>query len=287
MIPSPTVIRTATRLLRVIPVPVARALAAVAGTVAWAVQGDRRRTVTGSLAYTAPDRAGEHGRLARRTFRNLALAAVDQFRLPSIASEELQSMFEIRGLEHVAEAQARGKGTVIATAHLGPYELAAACLASTGYTVYGMHEDLDPEVLAALASYRSATGMKLVNIKDGLRAAYRVLNAGHILCLIGDRVVGDTRGVVEMPFAGGRRLIPTGPAVFAQGTGAALITAFTRRHPAGSARYLIEFDPPLYADGRGPEERERLMTILVERMSAVVRRDPDQWFVFQPDWIKA
>jgi lauroyl/myristoyl acyltransferase len=287
VIPSPTVIRTATRLLRVIPVPVARALARAGGTVAWALQGDRRRTLLESLAYTAPERASEHGRLARRTFRNMAMAAVDQFRLPSIKRDDLQSLFEIRGLEHVMEAQARGKGTVIATAHLGPYELAAACLALTGYTVYGMVEDLAPDVLEALASYRSATGMQLVNMKDGLRAAYRVLNGGHILCLVADRAIGDTRGVVEVPFAGGKRRLPTGPVVFAQGTGAALITAFTSLNPGGRARYLIEFDAPLYAEGRSQDERERLMGVVVERISAAVRRNPDQWFVFQPDWIKA
>ena len=49
----------------------------------------------------------------------------------------------------------------------------------------------------------------------------------------------------------------------------------------------MEFDPPLYAEGRGAEERERLMKQVVERMSAAIRRNPDQWFVFQPNWIKA
>jgi KDO2-lipid IV(A) lauroyltransferase len=274
-------------MLRVVPVPIVRTLAAVGGTAAWALQSERRRTLLENLSYTAPDRPGEHGRLARRTFLNLALAAVDQFRLPSISREELKSLFEIRGLEHVVEAQARGRGTVLATPHLGPYELASACFASLQlYTVYGMMEDLDPEILEALTSYRSATGMHLVNIKDGLRAAYRILNAGNVLCLVADRAVGDSRGAVSLPFAGGRRLLPTGPVVFAQGTGAALITAFTCRNPGGSARYLIEFDPPLYPEGRGEDERARLMTVVAERMSAAVRRNPDQWFVFQPNWIK-
>ena len=263
-------------------------MAAAAGTVAWAVQSDRRRTLLENLSYTAPEHPDAHGLMARRTFRNLSVTAVDLFRLPIMAHEELQSMFEIRGLEHLAEAQSRGRGTVIATAHLGPYELASACLASLKrYTVYGMMEDLDPEVLDALASYRSATGMQLINIKDGLRAAYRVLNEGHVLCLGADRMIGYTTGAIEVPFTGGRRLVPTGPAVFAQGTGAALITAFTSPNPGGRARYIMEFDPPLYAEGRGAEERERLMKQVVERMSAAIRRNPDQWFVFQPNWIKA
>ena len=263
-------------------------MAAAAGTVAWAVQSDRRRTLLENLSYTAPEHPDAHGLMARRTFRNLSVTAVDLFRLPIMAHEELQSMFEIRGLEHLAEAQSRGRGTVIATAHLGPYELASACLASLKrYTVYGMMEDLDPAVLDALAAYRSATGMQLMNIKDGLRAAYRVLNEGHVLCLVADRMIGDTKGAIEVPFTGGRRLVPTGPAVFAQGTGAALITAFTSPNPGGRARYIMEFDPPLYAEGRGAEERERLMKKVEERMSAAIRRNPDQWFVFQPNWIKA
>lgn len=289
MIPSPAVIRAATALLRVIPVPVARALAAAAGTLAWMIQGDRRRVVLENLAHTASDQPiAMRRRLARRTFRNFADVVVDQFRLPGMTPEEARALFEIRGLEHVEAAQARGRGTVMITAHLGPYELAAATFTTLGYTVYGMMEDLAPEVLEALASYRSATGMHLLNMKDGLRAAYRVLGEGHILALVADRVVGDTRGVMELPFAGGVRLLPIGPAVFAQGTGAAVVTGFATPHPArhkGGPRYVIDFDPPIIAEGRDETERRRLMLAIVERMTVAIRRNPDYWFVFQPNWI--
>lgn len=240
-----------------------------------------------NLGYTASDRSeAERRRMARRTFRNLAVTAVDLFRLPNVSPKEVRSLFEIRGLEHVNAAKARGKGIVVATAHLGPYELAAACLAAHGYTVFGMVENLEPAVLDALASYRSATGMQLVNMKDGLRAAYRILGDGHILCLVADRAIGDTRGTVEVPFAGGRRLLPTGPAVFAQATGAALIPAFAYPNPEGKPRYVMEFFPALIAEGRDGTERDRLMDAVVERMSAAVRRNPDHWFVFQPNWIE-
>jgi lauroyl/myristoyl acyltransferase len=287
LIPSAPIIRAATKLLRVTPVALARALAAAGGTLAWAIQGDRRRTLLKNLGYTASDRSeAERRRMARRTFRNFAVTAVDLFRLPNISPDEVRSLFEIRGLEHVDAAKARGKGVVIATAHLGPYELAAASLATRGYTMYGMVENLEPAVLEALASYRSATGVQLVNMKDGLRAAYRILGEGHILCLVADRVIGDTRGAVEMPFAGGKRLVPTGPAVFAQATGAALIPAFAYPNPSGETRYVMEFFPSLIAESRDTTERDRLMSAIVERMSAAVRRNPEQWFVFQPNWIE-
>jgi len=286
LIPNPAVIRAAISLLRVTPVPIARALAAAGGTLAWAMQGARRQTLLENLSYTAADRSpAERRRLARRTFRNLATTAVDQFRLPSISPKELRALFEIRGLEHIEASQSRGRGTIIVTGHLGPYELAAACFATLGYPLYGMMEDLDPAVLDALAAYRSATGMQLVNMKDGIRAAYRILNQGHLLALVADRAIGDTRGVMDLPFAGGVRPLPTGPAVFAQATGAAIVTAFASPNPGKGPRYLMEFDPPLIAQGRDEAERARLMGCIVERMSAAVRRNPDQWFVFQPDWI--
>jgi KDO2-lipid IV(A) lauroyltransferase len=286
LIPSPTVVRAGIALLRVTPVRLARALAAFGGTLAWMFQADRRRTLQENLSYIAADKSpSERRRLGRRTFRNLAVAAVDQFRLPSISPADLRELFEIRGLEHVNEARARGKGIVVATAHLGPYELAAACLAAQGYEVHGMVENLDPDVLDALAAYRSATGMRTVNMKDGLRAAYRILGQGHILALVADRAIGDARGAIEVPFAGGVRLVPVGPAVFAQTTGAAIITAFASRNPGPGPRYVMEFDPPLYPEGRDEAERLRLMTTVVQRTVSAIQRHPDQWFVFQPNWI--
>jgi lauroyl/myristoyl acyltransferase len=287
LIPSAPVIRAAIKLLRVTPVPVARALAAVGGTIAWAVQGDRRRTLHENLSNTAPDRTSrQRRRMVRRTFVNLAVTAVDQFRLPSISPEELRGLFEIRGLEHIDASQARGKGTIIVTAHLGPYELASACFATLGYRVHGMVENLEPDLLEALASYRSATGMQLVNVKDGLRAAYRVLNQNDILAIVGDRAVGDKRGAIDVPFAGGVRPVPVGAAVFAQATGASVVTAFTWRNPRKRPRYVIEFDPPLYAEGRDEADRRRMIDRIVERMASAIRRNPDQWYVFQPDWIE-
>jgi KDO2-lipid IV(A) lauroyltransferase len=149
-----------------------------------------------------------------------------------------------------------------------------------------MVEDLDPELLEALASYRAATGMQLVNVKDGLRAAYRVLNRNECLAIVGDRAVGDARGAIDVPFAGGVRPIPAGAAVLAQATGAAVITAFAWRNPQKTPRYVIEFDPPVHAEGRDEADRRRILDRIVERMVSAIRRNPDQWFVFQPNWIE-
>lgn len=271
--------------MRVTPVPVARALALAGGTLAWATMGARRRTLHRNMAFLAPARTpAQRARLVRRTFRNMALAAVDLFRLPSMSREDLRSLFEVRGLEHVESAMALGKGAVLATAHLGPYELASAWVAASGIPVSGMVENLEPDVLDALEAYRSATGMQLVNMKDGLRGAYRALNEGRLLALVSDRAIGDARSAVEVPFAAGRRRFPVGPAVFAQATGAPLLTGFTYRNPAGRPRYVMEIEAPVFAQGRDPADRDRLVRHVVSRMERAITAHPDEWFVFQPEW---
>lgn len=272
--------------MRVVPVPLARACAVALGTVAWAMLADRRRTLLHSLELTAPDRSPrERRRLARRTFRNMASCVVDQFRLPSISPAELRSLFEVRGIEHLDRALAMGKGVVLVSGHIGPYELAAACVAAEGYPVHGMVENLAPGILEALASYRAATGMGLVNMKDGIAEAYRILARGEAILLAADRAIGRARSAIELPFAGGVRPIPTGPAAFSIASGAPIIVGFASLNPARRPRYLMEFDPPLLPASNGDAERDRLTRVITDRIAGFVQAHPDQWFVFQPRWV--
>lgn len=286
MVTSVGVIRAGIRLMRVIPVPLARGIAMAAGTVAWYADGRRRRALLENLSYTARDRSlAARRRIGRRTFRKMASCVVDQFRLPTITLPELRDLFEERGIEHVRDALAGGKGVIVVSGHIGPYELAAGAVAAEGYAVHTIIENLAPEVLDALASYRAATGLGLVNMKDSLREAYRILGRNEILLLAADRAIGEARSAIEVPFAGGRRRLPTGPAVFAQATGAPIIVGFVYRNPGPGRRYVIEFHAPVHAEGRGEEERNRLTRRIADEIGAFIMAHPDEWFVFHPHWI--
>jgi lauroyl/myristoyl acyltransferase len=287
MLTSPPLIRAAVRALRVVPVGVMRGVARLAGNIGYWVAPTRRLTIIENVEHLAPDdSSSRRRRLARRTFVNLMEAAVDLFRLPTATREELLELVEIRGKEHLDAALALGRGVVTVTPHLGPYELGGAYLAAAGYTVHAMVEDIDPEVNAALALYREATGMKLLSRSRGLRAALRVLKDKEILLLVADRVIGDGSDGVEVPFANGRRAIPTGPASFALASGAPVIVGHIARNTHGGARYLIRLDPPILPEstGHSADDRLRLTTRIAERFSSLVREHPDQWFVFQPEW---
>jgi phosphatidylinositol dimannoside acyltransferase len=263
-----------------------RSLARVVGTLAYYVDGARRHTVYDNLARIAPNVGGaQRRRLARRTFRNLASTSVDLFRLPSATPAEIKALFEARGREHLDAALSLGRGVIIVTAHLSAYELGGAWSAAVGYPVHAMVEDLEPEVFDALASYRRATGMGLISMRQGVRTTLHLLRDGQVVLLVADRAVGDVRNVSELPFGAGTRPVPTGPAMFAIGTGAPVIVGHVALNPARHPRYLVEFEPPLYAEGQGEDERLRLTRRITERLAAAVQDHPDEWYVFQPQWV--
>ncbi|MEO7966518.1 MAG: lysophospholipid acyltransferase family protein, partial [Gemmatimonadaceae bacterium] len=213
-------------------------------------------------------------------------AAVDLYRLPTTSREELFQLVAIEGQANLDAALALGRGVIAVTPHLGPYELGGAYLAAGGYAVHAMVEDINPDVNAALALYREATGMKLLSRSRGLRAALRVLKDKEILLLVADRVIGEGSDGVEVRFANGIRSIPTGPASFALASGAPIIIGHIARNPIGGARYLIRLEPPILPESTGDSahDRMRLTAQIAERLSNIVREHPDQWFVFQPEW---
>lgn len=225
----------------------------------------------------------ERRRVARHTFVNFFEAASDLFRLPSLSPDQIQGLIAAEGMEHLHTAQALGRGVIVVTPHLGPYELGGAYVASLGLPVHAVVEDINPATNAALASYREASGMELISRSTGLRQMYRLLKEGRIVLLVADRVIGDGADGVAVPWGAGRRLVPSGPAAFAIATGAPIVSGYIVRRPAGKAsRYLLHLDAPIVATD---VSRDDLTRDVAARLAGAVCQYPDQWYVFQPDWL--
>lgn len=288
MIPSARVVRLAVGLLRVIPAPPVRWLARACARIGFAVARGRRAVLLENQRFLSPNASPRERRArARRTMVHLADAAVDLFRLPSAPREELRELVTISGRDHLDRAIAMGRGVIVVTGHLGPYELGGAWLALSGYPVHAMVEELTPETNAALSLYREATGMKLLSRNRGTRAALRLLREQQLVLLVADRVVGEGSDGVLARFGAGERAVPTGPAALALATGAPIVVGTITRTGSRAPRYLVQLEPPIVAEATsdGRADRERLTRRVAERLAAAVVAHPDEWFVFQPEWI--
>jgi len=104
---------------------------------------------------------------------------------------------------------------------------------------------------------------------------------------VADRVVGSGTNAVELPFASGIRRVPSGPASIAYSTGAAIIIAHIVQSKGEQARYTVQFDAPIYADrSRAREANEMELTRrITDRLVSFIAAHPDEWYVFQPEWL--
>jgi KDO2-lipid IV(A) lauroyltransferase len=288
MIPSGSVVRLAVRVLGVVPAAPVRLLARRCASLAFTLSATRARTITQNLVHLAPDLTPAARRtMARRTFVNMADAAVDLWRLPSLDLGDFNTLVGVRGQEHLDQALAMNRGVIIVTPHLGPYELGGAWLALAGYPAHAMVETLDDDTNAALALYRAATGLRLVPRTAGLRPLLRILRDHEIVVLVADRVIGEGAEGVVVDFGRGRRAIPSGPAALALATGAPIIVGSITRSTDPASRYLVQLETPITATASGDarSDREKLTRQVGARLAAHVQANPDQWFVFQPQWM--
>lgn len=272
-------IPAATSLLPLVPEAAVPALAGAVGTLLWATLPARRRVIAGNLEYLAPgSTTTERRRLEQATFRNFAACWHDTLRLARLDAPQVRRLVDWPTRHNLDAALAHGRGVVLVSPHLGGVEMSAACLAAHGYAVTALAEAIDPALFDLLRRHRARGGVTLLR-PDEATLAYGALRRGEVLAIVADRAI--VRPGIEVAFCGGRRRMPIGPAAFARRAGAPVVVASMVRRPSGPPFYLGVTEPARLP-GPSPEE----MTALVAQdFSRLLHAHPDQWFVFQPDWL--
>jgi KDO2-lipid IV(A) lauroyltransferase len=278
--------RAGSLIARLIPGVVASGLANPIGFGANVVNPQRRAMIERHLRRVNPTWSRSRLRAAvQGAFESYARYWVESFRLPSLSAAAVEAGIEIVGFEHVTAARRRGSGAILALPHLGGWEWAGRWLADTGNPVTVVVERIDPpELLAWFTELRSKLGMTVVALgSDAGRATLHALKQNEIVCLLSDRNIGG--GGVEVEFFGERTTLPAGPATLALRTGAPILPVgvyFTHR-PDG---HLGVVQPPLPVERRGSLRVDvaRVTQYLADELEHLIRRAPEQWHLFQPNW---
>ena len=203
---------------------------------------------------------------------------------PSRASELLH---EWRGFEHFENARARGKGTVLVTAHLGNWELGGTLLALRGLpmTVITLEEPTT-ELTRWRDELRQRLGIKTITVGPGHDFAFvemiQVLRRNEILAMLVDRPYAGTG--CEVSFCKRATEFSSAAALLWQHTEAAVVPAFVLQESGG--RYISFADAPL-AFQTGAGKREALIEntqLLATHFEAIIRNHPEQWFNYVPIW---
>jgi len=261
-------------------------VAAVVGELAYLFWPRGRSNVIDNLRHVlGPEATDKEIRdTARRSFRNYLRLLVDFARGSKADPSAVERRLRASGWEHLDEALAHGKGVLMVGSHLGSWEIAGTVLAGRGYPVSAVSETLGNERINRMAiDSRAAQGIELIPMEYALKRVYAALRRNESVGLVTDRPLTSNRGV-PVEFFGQRIAWPSGPAVLALRTGAKIITGYLVRNEGND--YIGEIFPPLEFETTDDQDSDvrRITQQLVRIQEDLIRRYPDQWFMFRRMW---
>jgi len=270
--------RAAERALPHLPRALRGPLAEVVGTLAYLAAPGARRAVHANLAVIAPER--NTSGVVRRVFVEQTRNYFEIFSIPRLDPKTLLAEVRTDGWEHVAHAYERGKGVILASAHLGPVSFVGQMVLAHGYPVALPVEIATSEFQRSVNRARGSAGLQLINTDSAL-GIFRFLREGKVLGILADRAVTGVGEKVE--FFGRDALLPSAAVVLSLRTGAPLVPSFAGRR---DGVLTASFEPPLEIPNTG--DRDADVREGVQRFARVleryVRSAPEQWTVFEDFW---
>jgi phosphatidylinositol dimannoside acyltransferase len=187
------------------------------------------------------------------------------------------------GADNFEACVAEGKGIIIATAHLGGWEVSGPMLRKVRAknVVVVMARERDERARAMQDELRARSGVKVVHIGETALDALpllRHLKQEDVVAMQIDRVPPGMRAravtLCGQPFQ-----VPEGPLTIAALSGAPIMPVFTRR--LGFMHYEAKVLPPIHVPRRPtPADLDSAAQRLMDDLGAFLRENPTQWFHF-------
>lgn len=274
------------RVLAWLPESAAYALGEGAGRLAFRLDRRHRLVAVENLSRAFPDRfsPSEIEALARRVFEDLGRTVVDVARSDRLLSGREAGAMQVDGFERLLSARQRGKGVLVITAHLGPWELLPLFIARYYGPSHMVARPLDdPRLDDLLTRMRERGGNRVIRKRDALQAILQVLRRGETVGILIDQHISEKEGVV-VPFFGRPASTVTGPALIAIRSGAAVVPMVILREARGQYRVQIAPEVPVRRSGDLRADLVVNTARFTAAIEAFIRERPDQWFWVHRRW---
>jgi KDO2-lipid IV(A) lauroyltransferase len=261
----------------------------LAGGLAWTVyrgMGRLRRVGLRNLQLARPELSAEDcDRILRGVYRHLGWQLVEFCRMPRYTAKNTQGWIRTEGLEHYTAAQARGKGVLVLTGHLGAWELSSFYHSLMGYPMGMVIRRLDNRRLDDFVNgIRCLHGNRVLPKDDFARCLLTAMRAGDTVGILMDTNMTPPQGVF-VNFFGRPACTASGLARVALKTGAAVLPGFLLWEP-DERQYVLHFGPELVFAHTGNAEADILAATQQcnDVLEAWIRRYPDQWLWIHRRW---
>jgi Kdo2-lipid IVA lauroyltransferase/acyltransferase len=219
----------------------------------------------------------DRDRLTDEVFQSIGRLLLSFARFPRINRENVHQWIGYEGLENFTNAQARGRGVLVATAHLGNWELSAFTHALMTAPMHIVVRPLDnPDVDRLVERRRALSGNRIIRKKEAAREILRALKAGEAVGILIDQNTTPEEGVF-IDFFGRQACAGTAFVKFAHHTGAAVVPGFALWR---QDRYVLRFYPEIKMTGVVQQDTQSVHSAL----ESVIREYPGQWLWIHRRW---
>jgi KDO2-lipid IV(A) lauroyltransferase len=282
-------VRAAVRLLALVPLRPALALASFVAWVGWRVARKTRAQMLAQLAIAFPEKPEEEREaIARASLRHLAWLAAEVATLDTYRERLRDHVGFAPGADaRLREIMGRGRGLVYVTGHIGNWELMAQRVAGDHRSATIARTGNDPKLTELIGRARAKGNVETLWREDAgtARAMIRCFKQGKLLGFLIDQ---DTNvQSVFVPFFGRPASTPRGASDLAIRFKVPVVVGWCRRRGAepgaGHEIDLVEipYDPE-------PRDRDaevmRLTAVCTATLEAAIRKTPVEWVWMHERW---
>ncbi len=273
---------SALRLLRALPRRAREHFAALVGWAVWSL-GIRRAVAIENVAQAFPERpSAEHRRIARAAFRSMSAAMLESVTSDLLTDEEVEravSVLDWKGLDVLLAAH---QPVLIASAHLGSWELFAEVMARRGYVFSAVVRPLAGAFNEWLVKSRERAGVELIFQRGALRNMLKAMRRGRAVVQLIDQALPGPEAL-WVPFFG--RPASTTPAISmaALRSGAPVYVVVAVRKE-GQLEMKVEGPVPMPELSTRREALEAHTAALTAIIEGHVRARPEQWLWLHRRW---
>jgi KDO2-lipid IV(A) lauroyltransferase len=274
------------RFLGWLPRPAARLFSGALVTLVYHLHGRLRRVGLRNLEFAMPELSLDaKEKILRGVYRHLGWQMVEFCRMTRYTPENLRTWARTDCLENYLAAQARGKGVMIITGHLGAWELSSFYHSLMGYPMAMVIRRLDNRRLDAFVNgIRCLHGNQVLHKDDFGRGLLTAMREGRTVGILMDTNMTPPQGGF-VDFFGVKACTGTGLAHIARKTGAAVLPGFMLWEPS-EKKYVLHFGEEV----RIPHTDDVAADILegtqrcTSAIESWIRRAPDQWLWIHRRW---
>lgn len=242
------------------------------GRILYRVAGRQRRIALRNLEICFPELGPEEvTALAKRHFESIGMWFAESAAGWMASARRVEKLFEVKGLEHLNAAVAKGRGVILFTGHFTTLEICGRPFKKLVPHFAAMFSHRSNPLIEAVQA-RGRAGLAHETIpSDNVRVMLRSLKNNAAVWYAPDQTYASGQLV---PFFGEPAMTNIATSKLSRLSGAAVVP-FSYRRLGNSARYELEFHPPL--EGFPTEDALADTSRLVKVLEGFIRAAPEQY----------